>query len=274
MPKTLHDKWLWRKVFDRHPVYQQLTDKLGVRDWIRDNGIDVALVDVLWEGDDARDIPDEFFSPGHVIKTNHGCATNIFLKEPPYDREAIIEEANDFLKLRFGRRQRMFGYYGIEPKLFVEPFVEGLHCEVKYFTFGGRIPFATCIYLEDNTADMWLLNEDGTTVRSDGLPSFVDGPANRPLPEFFAQGLEHAREISKHFDHMRVDFMHDGQRLLLGELTVYNLGGNFRSIPIDEWGKLNDAWDILDSPFFASELRGWRRWYANAVRRTRRGQAT
>jgi hypothetical protein len=73
--------------------------------------------------------------------------------------------------------------------------------------------------------------------------------------------------IGADFDHLRVDFLTDGTRLFLGEITIYNLGGIAYSTGQLTDTPLNRSWDLRRSWFMRSPQKGWRKAYAAALRR-------
>ena len=79
--------------------------------------------------------------------------------------------------------------------------------------------------------------------------------------------IELARELGSYFDHMRVDLLSDGTRIWLGELTIYNRGGEVVDRGQDPEDPLNTSWDLRNSWFLTKPQRGWRRIYAQALKR-------
>ena len=269
LPDSTFEKWVWRKVFDHNPDFTQVSDKLAVKDWIKSRQIAVETPEVLWVGTDAGEIPDEALEGGVVLKANHGCDMNIFLREPPNDRTAINLQANEFLDVEHGAKDMQWGYLGIRRKLFVEKLLDTATDEIKLYTFGRHIARAVLIYerFSDMSADVWIMDENNQLQRGKTRTLITDKMANRPLPDLIEEALPIASDIGEHFDHMRVDFMTDGKSLWLGELTVYNMTGHFAGMHPDEEELLNKAWDIRRSWFLSTPQSGWRGVYARALRR-------
>ena len=268
-PYTVEDKWMWRKLIDHSPVFIEISDKLGVRGWLERHGISVKTSEVIWAGSDAREIPDAALEGGVVVKANHGSAMNIFLPAPPEDRDAMTTKANSFLTRTHGERAVEWAYSAIERKIFVERFLPNATSEIKLYCFGGRVARIVAIFdrLGETTADVWVPDVGDTFKRSSVNAVVGEGRADRPLPACTDAAIEIAKEIGVHFDHIRVDFMSDDMSLWLGELTVYNLSGNFHGVQADEKEALNRAWDIRKSWFLTTPQTGWRKIYAAALLR-------
>ena len=268
-PRTVNEKFLWRKLFDHDPRFVRLSDKIAAREWLAEQGIEADMAEILWSGTDARDIPDEVLSGGVVVKGAHGYAMNIFLKEPPKDRAAFDEEANAFMARDHGRVERQWGYYDVPRRLCVERLLPGATSDLKIYTFGPRVKRLVAIYdrFDDLTADLWRTGDDDVLTLSEGSSVIGETRAGRPLPPFIDDALDLARRIGAHFDHMRVDLMSDGERFWLGELTVYNLGGHFAGVAAEDKAILNRAWDLRRSWFLTTPQRGWRALYRAALAR-------
>lgn len=269
-PQTANDKFFWRKVFDRNPVFTELSDKLQVRNWLARNGIEIDAARTLWAGEDPVDIPDAVLKGGVVAKANHGSRTNIVLNEPPPDREAFNRRMRRFKRKRQGRKRLEWGYFNIPRRLFVEEMLPNIEFEHKIYTYGDRIERIQIVYdhaSDDGiSADVWLPNGEGGWTRFEGSP-LITRNANRPLPEINERALEIAREIGRHFDHIRVDLLSDGQNLWFGELTMYNVGGRIALVGTTPSAGVNTSWDLRKSWFMQNEQKGWRKYYADALRR-------
>lgn len=271
-PLCVNDKFTWRKIFDHDPRFTLVSDKLAVKPWVARLETGLQIAPVLWEGADAREIPDEVLNGPAMLKANHGCATNIALRGPPENREALVDRANGFLKVDYGRDTGEWGYYNIPRRLFVEEWCGAPDAELeelKFYAFGGQLHrvvhiggrftrLAATVY--DRTDDgHWAVNPRAAAVSSVAL--------DRPLPPSLEAAEHAARLLGQPFDHMRVDILTDGHTCWFGELTVYNLSG-YMSLS----GHLPDArmaldWDLRQSWFLTTRQRGWRGAYANALHR-------
>ena len=84
----------------------------------------------------------------------------------------------------------------------------------------------------------------------------------QPTPE------DLAKEIANGSDHLRIDFMWNGQALYLGELTIYSQGGFLRLLDDALTSEMTDSWDLRRSWFLSTPQKGWRARYANWLKRT------
>lgn len=267
LPRTMNEKFFWRKVFDHNPNFTTVSDKIAVREWLKKQGVDVQAPSILWVGVDASQIPDDLLGQGVVVKANHGCGTNIMLPSAPKSRMAFNTDANHFLKQDHGRRRTEWGYFGIDRKLLLDELVPGILAEFKIYTFGARIERLVVIYnrFQNMTADIWLPGPKNEWVRYEGDAAVSSSRANKPLPATIGAALAVAEQIGLHFDHMRVDILTDGQQIWFGELTVYNMAGHLPLAGDDPMQTVNTAWDLRSSWFLRQPQTGWRGIYAAAL---------
>ncbi len=74
-------------------------------------------------------------------------------------------------------------------------------------------------------------------------------------PDTYAAAMAHARELSRGFDYLRIDFMSCGKDLYAGEITVYpNAGLTWaKDDPATDINALTNAgWNLLNSHFFTA----------------------
>lgn len=271
VPACCNDKYYWRKLFDHDPRFPVVSDKLAVKDWLREESIDIEIAPVLWSGTDPATIPDDLLKADIILKANHASATNMFIAGGKFDRSEVETKANNFLGRRYWRRYGEWGYKNITPTLLIEPLIGDIEAgvsEYKFYTCGRRIERLVAIHDRQTAvaADVFAPDGDGL-VMTDEVSSVSPNRAHRPLPDTGPRMIELARELGARFDHMRVDLLSDGRQIWFGELTLYNLGGHVVDRGQDPDDPLNTSWDLRSSWFLSTPQKGWRRFYAGALRR-------
>lgn len=125
LPGSYNEKVLWRKLFDRNPVFGDQSDKLKARQTFAGLAPDVKLSRLLWQGKRPEHIPAQVLTGDVVVKTNHGSGFNIFIRDGQYDRSELIARLDRWLKhYPYGRRNLEWGYSRIEPQVLVEEWVD------------------------------------------------------------------------------------------------------------------------------------------------------
>lgn len=70
-PKLFNEKIIWRILYDRQPRFQQISDKLALRDYVKEKGLEHYLPRQYYVTDDPSTIDFEDLPNAFVIKPNH-----------------------------------------------------------------------------------------------------------------------------------------------------------------------------------------------------------
>ena len=269
-PKTLNDKFLWRKLFDRNPAFVPLSDKLESKKIARARCPGILLPDVLWTGTDARDIPDDVLAGDVIVKATHGSGFNYPVFGGNYDRDHLIRASDEWMGRCFGRRHWEWGYFGVRPRLLVEQLIldeSGGYgtAEAKMYVYCGQIEQIVMIYDRQLESSAVVLRGDWSASTS--ANTIGAAVANRPLPHNRKAIERIARLLCKGFDHMRCDLYLVGDDIYFGEYTVYNQGGYIvvHDDPLLSRAQ-SSAWDIGQSWFLSHRQHGLKAVYANALK--------
>jgi TupA-like ATPgrasp len=274
-PQTKNEKFLWRKIFDRNPIYRFVTDKLTVRQFVKTRCSDLLMSEIIWIGASSEEIPDALLHSGIVIKTNNGTSRNIFITDEPVDRTCINKRVAKWLARPHGIIHGEWVYSKIQPLVFIErtvttpgaPQFVDLCCHVLM----GRCVLVT-VDKDVKQASERIAVYDATANR---LPfNFQDNakaekckelPADFPVPDTFKKAVQCAENIAQEFDYIRVDFMSTRDRLYFCECTVFPMGG-FSIISGGGDDLISATWDLRNSWFMQQPQRGIRRLYSRLYR--------
>ena len=91
-PKTMNDKFLWRKLFDHDPRFPVLADKIAVKARIAEAKPNLRVPELYWRGRDAATIREDTLAGGCAVRANRASGKNILLEYPPGDREVFVEK--------------------------------------------------------------------------------------------------------------------------------------------------------------------------------------
>jgi hypothetical protein len=243
-PRTFAEK-LFRRMLVLNKrgnrTYSALSDKFAVRDHIRQKIGDKYLVELLWSGTDAQQIPFDTLPERYIIKANHGSGMVIRV-DGPIDRALVIEQVAGWLRTDYGLADHEHHYTAIPRRILVEEFLEDGHAlgplNYSFWSFHGE---AAVIQVDNRDRSInpfydidW--NKLPLTTRRDKPDVDIPKPAN------LTEMLDIARTLSKGFDFVRVDLYTTGSRVYFGELTFTPGTGRFRFLP-EEWDvKLGELW--------------------------------
>lgn len=241
-PRRHHEKMLWRKIFDRNPLFAVFCDKLATKDYAAARTDAVRIPRALWVGERARDIPPSLLARKVFIKCNHGCNFNWLWEPGTSDLARIDREAGKCMEEVYGRWNMEAAYEDVPRRVFVEEFIESGRPE-------GLVDInIRCSDVEPILASLITRNKaPGMKVgyfHADGSPFHWRDPNNRgasaaqpycelpagfvPPPEFH-RAVEAARALSRGVDYARFDFLAGNSGLCMGEITVYPAAGVSRA---------------------------------------------
>lgn len=268
-PTRLNDKFHWRKIFDRNPLFIECSDKLAAKDFVRRINPKIEIPKVLWVGERAADIPDHLLAGDVVVKTNHGSSWNIPVRGDVADRQSFNRKVDTWMARRYGRKHWEWGYFGVTPKLYVEEMLmeNGVPVANVFKFYAATSAITACYTVQavpgsDEIMD-GLLDVDGNS-HAGFYERGVYG--NVVAPPEYEQLLEAASSLGREFDYVRCDLYLVGGKIYFSELTFYPYGGlDWDSI--DTLADLTaETWDLRKSWFMTTPQKGWRRLYAQALR--------
>ncbi len=270
LPRSSNEKYTWRKIFDRNPLFTQASDKLLAKQLAQQLCPEVRVPETLWIGDRAEDIPDELLEGSVVVKTNHGSGWNYSVRDGKHDRQELNRTVNGWMDRRFGRHHAEWGYYGVEAKVFVEEMLlepDGQPLANEYKTYIGRagqIALTFCRQLDDTGERIdAVVDHTGRVQTGRSEINVLSGEA--VLPDQYRDICRISRVLSEPFDFVRCDlYIHDGH-LYFSEFTLYSYGGYPTMSNPAVMQRLADVWDIRTSWFLTTTQSGWRRHYATCL---------
>jgi hypothetical protein len=248
-PTTFNEKILLRSLRP-DPRYGALTDKLAVRDYVRDKVGERYLVPMIsTPGIFTRNVfdtlPDAF-----VMKANHGCNfVEIVRNKSQHTFENLQLLASDWLSTDFYQTARERHYRGIEPRLFFENLLLDRHGQIpadyKVHCFGDRsgppVMFIAVIsdrFGNNTRGDMYDAQWNHLEIE---LGPYTRSTTPMPPPDNLKAILETAAVLSEDFDYVRVDLYAPNSDVYFGELTFTPGAGvvPLRPDRVDfEWGEL------------------------------------
>ena len=254
-PERFTEKIQWRKLYDRNPIYSELSDKYLARKWVEDKIGSDYLVPLIgaWEHFDQIDMkqmPDQF-----VLKTNNASHTNI-----------IVTDKKQFMRRKWSAKRRMeywlrtpfaflegleLHYQGIKPLIIAEEYLppengKSSLTDYKFFCFNGTPYLCQVIADRSNgeTIDFYDIKWKHMEITR---PPYHNAAKAAEKPEKYDMMIKLAAVLSKGFQYVRVDLYEHAGKIYFGEMTFTPASGMIKFDP-DEWDyKLGALWDLNDS---------------------------
>lgn len=240
-PVSLTEKINWLKLNYRNTLITRCCDKYAVKDFIRERLGDSYSADTYKAWQSAEEIDFDSLPDSFVMKVNWSSGYNIFVSDKKslkkWELELIRAQVSVWMQESANSYYDSFnwGYKDVKPVVYAEEFLphEFVSREYKVFCFNGNPEF-TLIELEPNSQKPGrvCVNNDG-----ERLPFCFGKKAEAKeysLPGNFGTLLELSKNLASGFPFVRVDFMSDNSRIIIGEMTFYS-GGGFSKIIPEEW---------------------------------------
>jgi len=276
LPKDINEKMFWRKVFDHDPDFTVFSDKLAVKDYARSVLPDLACAEVYWRGSDIRSAPAEAFAKPSIFKPNHTSGLFVRLPGGRPDVATLQALGSRWLRRRHDKVLAQWGYLNVKPELFLEQDLSTSAStellDLNLYVFGESVALIIAT-LGEKTGNERVGLFDATGKRLEAyrksLPLRkrpVALPADFKLPVSTTELCASALALAGGKDHLRVDFMWNGEQLYLCEITVYP-GSGFRLFSDPAIiRQMSQLWNLNRSWFLTSRQTGWRARYAKWLR--------
>lgn len=204
-------------------------DKLGVRDFVAERIGKQYLIPLLGAWKDASEIDFNALPDSFILKTNNGCATNVFVhNKSELDIPRAIKQLNQALVFPYPDLSGQPHYALISPriiaeKLMVEPGHTSLtdykiHCvngePVRIYVFLDRDEKTHFDFRVMAFDPEWKEYPEAINKKYRANPSSID------MPENISELLQCARELSKDEEYARIDFYIINGKIYFGEITL------------------------------------------------------
>lgn len=256
-PRTLDEKQIYLKLHNRNSLLTLCSDKVKVREYVRECGCEDILIPQIGIYENAQDIPFDSFKEPVFLKCNHLSGANkIYDPQKPFNQRAFIRKFNYLLKKNQYVASREWNYKNIKPLIECEKVLRckdgSLPKDYKFYCFGGKPEFlglsvGTCDekgeHALDSTRYFNTYDMDFNQLEVDqGYPILQDGSIKKPQSFEYMKTV--CEKLAEPFPFVRVDLYDVDGHVYFGELTFYDNGG-FADIRPAEWNiKMAEKIDV------------------------------
>ncbi len=239
-PKDINEKIQWLKLYDNLPIKTTLTDKVLVRDWVKDKIGAVYLKPVLQICQNFDEINFDSFPETFIIKCNHGCRWHAIIKnkkeflENLQLKKYIKEHIDSWLTQSFfGWSDFELQYKNIKPQIIVEQLLrenvdkDSAGIQIYFFNSAAQI-----IYKYQR-----ILDSDWTTYYSafdknynpiDIKFEYKSKQKNEEADNLIKEAVDLSKKLAYNFKFVRVDWLIYKGKLYFEELTFTPYSGYFQ----------------------------------------------
>lgn len=223
-PKRYTEKLQHLRLYEypNSALVSKCASRVGVREYIKELGLDEYLIPCLGIYDNFDDINFDKLPNQFVMKCSHACAFNMIVK----DKSTLnINEArkkfNKWLKTNYGKKTIELHYAKIKPQIIIEKYIGGLELPLEYkiHVFNGK---AKNLYVVSGRGKDIRYNNyyiDWTPFDGSQFNGWkkTDYPLNKP--ENFDEMIKLAETLAKPFPFVRVDLYNIDGKIYFGEMT-------------------------------------------------------
>ena len=235
-PKYFSEKIQWIKLYENNPLLTTCSDKVLVRDYVKDKIGEEYLIPLIGvynnvDEIDAATLPNEF-----VIQCNHdSSSTHIIHNKTQLDKK-MLKFYKNRIKENYYHYTRERHYRNINPKILITKLLkddkEQEIKDYKIFVFNGEPKYiqVDSTRFSNHQRSLYDLNWD----RLDTKFRYEYCDPNPDRPEKLEEMLDLSRTLAKDFYFVRVDFYIVNNKVYFGELTFTPVSG-FEKFEKDEW---------------------------------------
>lgn len=248
-PVTFVEKINWYKLKDHNPLMAKCADKVGMREYVTENGYGEYLNDCLGVYDDVKKIDIHRLPKQFVMKAAHGSHMNLIVKDiDSVNWKKVFIIMRNWLKQNIYWGGREWVYRDIPKRIIIEKYLEdgsGELRDYKMFCFNGVPRFVQVDvgrYGKRHVRNFYDMDWNFMDIVDDvGCNSEL----KIDKPYSFGKMVEIATILSKPFQFVRVDFYEVKEKPYVGEMTFFHNGGN-TGIKSEEWErKIGSYWKLV-----------------------------
>ena len=224
-PKRYTEKlqYLRLYVYPKNPLVSKCAGRVGVRDYLKEKGLEEYLIPVYGIYDKFEDIDFDKLPNCFVMKCSHGCAMNyICYDKSKIDYTALKKKFNKWLKTNYGKKTVELHYSPIKPQIIIEKLMLDngeLPTEYKIHVFNGE---AKSLYVVTGRGKDIRYNNyyiDWTPFDGSQFNGWkkTDYPLKKPAN--FENMALLSEKIAKDFPFVRVDLYNINGKIYFGEMT-------------------------------------------------------
>lgn len=226
-PISFNEKLQWLKLYDRKREYITYVDKFAVREYIEKTIGKDYLIPLIGVYESVDVIPWGELPNSFVLKCTHGSGCNIICKDKNHlNIQEAKNKLNRWMKTNYFWNCREWPYKNVKPRIVCEEFItdkETTPDDYKVLCFNGKAKLIM-VHIDrygDHKLDNYDRHWNKTTLAKDGPMS--DSVYKKPKQ--FDNMIRLSEILASNMSHARIDWFIVRDKLLFGEITLYEAGG-------------------------------------------------
>lgn len=224
-PKRYTEKLQYLRLFV-YPKWSEVSrcaGRVGVRDYVKEQGYEDTLVPVLGIYDRFEDIDFEALPDRFVLKCSHASGWNLLVRDKKtMDKEKARKKFDKWLKSDYGKKTMERHYSPIKPQIIVEAFLgdpEHLPTEYKIHVFNGKARNLYVVTGRGEDIRYTQLYTDWTPFDGSQFNGWKKADVCPPRPSNFDEMVAIAEKLCAPFPFVRCDFYDVDGKIYFSEMT-------------------------------------------------------
>ena len=243
-PQDFNDRIQWLKLFDQTKEHVRCSDKIRVRDYVRERVGEDYLVKLYQVCERFDEIDFERLPRSFVIKTNHDSGTVILVRDKTrLDRDQARARVEKSLRRVYGWENGEWAYGFIKSRILVEEFLLPENPtpppDFKFYVVDGKVKFMRFISGRGSETKEQAVSPEGVDLKAHFNPNFLSS-SSFTKPECWDEMKNVAERLGKNFKFVRVDLFEAKDRIYAGELTFWPMFGCYKGEGQKKLGPLLD----------------------------------
>lgn len=225
-PSRIDEIIAWSKLYDLNPLKTNCTDKIKVREYIKNKNLEFLLNDIYGIYDTFEEINFDILPNQFVIKCNHGSGFNIIIQDKSkIDYTLIKKQINEWLSLNYAYIAGYeWQYENIKPKILIEKYLTQPIIDWQWYMYKNN-----CYGISLSRKITPSIIEQLAFVDENGKKlDYYLGPTPNMYnykSDTFKKMKPYIIELAKDFDFVRIDLYRFNNKIYFGELTFSPCSG-------------------------------------------------
>lgn len=242
--RDYNDRIQWLKLFDQRTEIVSCSDKLLVRDYVKERIGEKYLTKLYQVCNKFGEINFEQLPDQFVIKTNHDSGSVFLIKDKiKINLKEIKEQTDQSLSRFYGWNNGEWSYKFIDPKIIVEEYIEPLSItpppDYKFHCVDGKVMWLQYIFDRGKYTKETIIDAFGrvTDIHFDRNMQHIDTFIK---PKKWDEMCSIAERLSKGWKYVRVDLYLIANQPIFGEMTFFPYYGAYKGEGQKKLGQLLD----------------------------------
>lgn len=209
--------------YPKNPLVSKCAGRVGVRDYIKEQGYEDILIPTIGIYDHFEDIDFDKLPDQFAMKCSHGCAMNyICFDKSKIDKKELKKKFNKWLKTNYGKKTVELHYSPIKPQIIIEKLMlenNELPREYKIHVFNGKAKNLYVVTARGKDIRYTNMYIDWTPFDGSQFNGWKKSDTPIKKPANFDKMIKISEDLAKNFPFVRVDLYNINGQIYFGEMT-------------------------------------------------------